>query len=76
MLEAFPKATELQKQAEVVGTATVKEIREAGFDVIHDPTRKFTNHGRVVHPEGLSGWTNEALEGLSKAFKNTFLGGA
>ena len=75
MIEAFPKATNLHKAAETVGTATVQDVRKAGFDVIHDPTKNFPNHASVIHPEGLAGFTPENLEKLSKVFRNTFLGG-
>jgi hypothetical protein len=74
MVDAFPKATNLHKQAETVGSATVKDIREAGFDVIYDPTRNFPNHGRLIHPEGVGGFTQEEFEKLSKAFNNPILG--
>lgn len=74
MLDAFPNATRMHKKAEIVGTATVSDVRKAGFEVIHDPTKNFPNHGLIVHPNGVPGFTDEALEGLSKAFKDTFFG--
>lgn len=52
------------------GTTTVGKIREAGFDVMPDPTKKFPNHGRIVHPEGVAGFTDDNLEALSKVFKD------
>ena len=70
MKKAFPKATGLHTQARTVGVSTAQAIREAGFDVIPDPTKKFPNHGRVVHPEGAAGFTDENLSKLSDAFTN------
>ena len=48
--------------------ATVEKIRATGFDVIPDPTRKFPNHGRIVHPDGVTGFTDENLRGLAAVF--------
>lgn len=58
MKDAFPRATGLHKASETVGHATVADIRNAGFDVIINPTRKFPNHGRIVHPDGIAGFEN------------------
>ncbi|MCI0697781.1 hypothetical protein L0337_38010 [candidate division KSB1 bacterium] len=68
---AFPSAIKLHKAAETIGSATLEEIRAIGFDVAPDPTRKFPNHARVIHPQGLAGFTDENLEKLSKVFKET-----
>jgi hypothetical protein len=68
---AFPNAIKLHKAAETIGSATLEEIRAVGFDVIPDPTKKFPNHARVIHPQGLAGFTDENLEKLSKALKET-----
>jgi len=67
--DAFPNAIRLQRAAETIGSATLEEIRAAGFEVIPDSTKKFPNHARVIHPQGLAGFTDERLEKLSKAFK-------
>ena len=74
MVGAFPKATRLHEDAETVGSATVKSIPAAGFDVISDPTKKFPNLARVIHPEGADGFTAENLDALEKCFTNTHLG--
>lgn len=74
MKEAFPKVKSLQESAKTVGTATVGDIRAAGFDVIPNPTNKFPNHARVVHPQGASGFTEENLKKLSEAFKDSCVG--
>ncbi len=54
----------------VVGTTTAGRIREAGFDVIMDPTKRFPQHARLVHPDGASGFTPENLERLAQAFED------
>jgi hypothetical protein len=68
---AFPNAIKLHKAAETIGSATLEEIRAAGFDVVPDPTKRFPNHARVIHPQGLAGFTDVNLEKLSKVFKET-----
>jgi hypothetical protein len=69
--EAFPEARVLHETAKVVGSTTVEKIRGAGFDVIPDPTRRLPNHHRIIHPDGASGFSDENLEKLSKAFIDT-----
>lgn len=54
-----------------MGTATAAAIRAAGFDVIADPTPNFPNHSRVVHPNGVAGFTDANLLQLTAAFANT-----
>ena len=71
MRAAFPNATGLHKAAECVGSSCTAKIRSAGFDVIPNPTDKFPNHFRLIHPDGAAGFTPQNLEKLSKAFKNT-----
>jgi hypothetical protein len=70
---AFPGATKLQESAKIVGSTTEDAIRGAGFDVLPDPTRRFPNHHRIVHPEGAAGFTDENLALLSEAFTDTVL---
>jgi RHS repeat-associated protein len=70
MREAFPKATKLHEASKTVGTSTAEQIRQAGFDVISDPTKNFPNHHRVTHPDGVEGFSDKNLEKLSEAFKN------
>jgi hypothetical protein len=69
--EAFPNATRLQELATTVGSATEEAIRGAGFDVIPDPTAKFPNHHRLIHPEGVAGFSDENLSQLSLAFTDS-----
>jgi len=71
MRVAFPHATRLLQKAKRVGTATVEEIRRAGFDVISQPTRHFANHARLPHPDGLTGFADVKLTLLSQAFQDT-----
>uniref|UniRef100_UPI002FE00F48 RHS repeat-associated core domain-containing protein n=1 Tax=Noviherbaspirillum sp. TaxID=1926288 RepID=UPI002FE00F48 len=71
MREAFPKATGLQQAAGTVSSGSADKIREAGFDVIEDPTKKFPNHARIVHPAGAGGFTDENLAKLSQALGTT-----
>ena len=52
---------------------TEDAIRGAGFDVMPDPTRRFPNHHRIIHPEGAAGFTDENLARLSEAFTDTVL---
>jgi len=69
--QTFPQATRLLLAAERVGSATVEAIRQAGFDVIVDPTRHFANHARLIHKDGVNGFTETRLQALSQAFQDT-----
>ena len=71
MIDAFPGAARLLKKAEIVGSTSLELIQGAGFDLMPDPTRKFPNHHRIVHRDGLAGFTEENLSKLSAAFYNT-----
>ncbi|MEZ4729357.1 MAG: hypothetical protein R3E79_19680 [Caldilineaceae bacterium] len=74
MRNAFPRSRKWMTSAHQIGTATVQTIRNAGFDVILDPTTRFPNHARLIHPAGLAGFTDENLERLAQAFKDTVEG--
>lgn len=67
MRNAFPKATGLLNATDTVASGTANTVRGAGFDVIEDPTNKFSNHARIIHPGGADGFSDENLERLSKA---------
>jgi hypothetical protein len=54
----------------VVGTAMASEVRAAGFDVIMDPTRRFPQHARLIHPQGIAGFTEANLQRLSQCFRD------
>lgn len=53
-----------------VGTATVGQIRQAGFDVIMNPSRRFPQHGRLIHPDGAVGFSQGNRERLALCFVN------
>jgi hypothetical protein len=70
---AFPdpiKFARLHELAETVGSATAAGIRAAGCEVIADPSARFPNHARIIHPEGVAGFSDANLERLSKAFQD------
>jgi hypothetical protein len=69
--DTFPGATELHEAAKIIGSASLEAIRDTGFDVIAKPTRRPPNHHRIVHSEGASGFVDENLERLSKAFTDS-----
>ncbi|MCU1755884.1 RHS repeat domain-containing protein, partial [Pseudomonas helleri] len=71
MREAFPKASGLQRAAETVASGSTDKIRAAGFDVIEDPTKKFPNHARIIHPNGETGFNDDNLGKLSDALGST-----
>jgi anthranilate phosphoribosyltransferase len=56
----------------VVGSSTAGQIRSAGFDVIMDATKRFPQHARLIHPDGVAGFSLENLNRLSKCFTNHF----
>ena len=69
--QAFPNATRLIADAKTIATATVDAIRQAGFEVMPNPTRHFPNHARLIHSNGLLGFSDDHLAELSKAFSTT-----
>ena len=71
MREAFPKARGLLRAAETVASGSADKIRAAGFDVIEDPTNKFPNHARIIHPNGEAGFNDYNLGKLSDALGST-----
>src|SRR5690348_9949782 len=73
MRQAFPdpvKFARLHQLAETVGSAPAAAIRAAGFEIVPDPSAKFPNHARIVHPDGVAGFSDANLERLSKAFQD------
>jgi hypothetical protein len=68
MIKAFPRSRKWQKASRLVGTALAGSIRQAGFDVVPDPTDRFPNHGRLIHPNGPAGFNDVALGILAQAF--------
>ena len=71
MRAAFPKAAGLHEAAKMVGTTSEDSIRDAGFDVIANPTKKLSNHHRIIHPDGVAGFSDENLARLVEVFFNT-----
>jgi hypothetical protein len=70
MRRVFGPRSTLGKLARVVGTAAIEAIRASGFDVIAAPTNNFPNHGRLIHPPGIAGFTPENLARLATVFAN------
>lgn len=68
---AFPRGLVMQALASTVGTTTEELIRSVGFDLMPNPTAKFPNHSRIIHPEGATGFSDENLEKLAQVFTNT-----
>src|SRR5262245_19289454 len=71
MRQAFPGSRKWQRTAHTVGTTTAAAIRQAGFEVVPDPTSRFPNHARLIHPNGEAGFTDENLALLAQAFQDT-----
>jgi hypothetical protein len=71
MRDAFPKATGLQKATETVASGSADAVGSAGFDVVADPTNRFPNHARITHPDGVGGFSDDNLKGLSEALGKT-----
>ena len=71
MREAFPAATALHAAAQVVASTSVAKIRQAGFDVFPNPTRRLPQHYRLIHPDGVAGFTDVNLLRLSAVFRET-----
>ena len=70
---AFPNAAKLHELTKTVGSAAEEAIRAAGYDVMSDPTRRFPNHHRLIHPDGAVGFIDGNLARLSGSFINTVL---
>ena len=54
----------------ITGQASLRGIREAGFNVMADPTSNFVNHARLIHPAGVAGFNLENRQRLSTYFTN------
>jgi hypothetical protein len=68
---AYPDAEGLHEAAKIVASTTIEAVRSACFDVIHTPSRRLPNHHRLIHPEGVMGFTDENLTRLALVFTNT-----
>ena len=71
MRQAFPSSRKWRVTAQVVGTTTAAALRQAGFEIVPDPTSRFANHARLIHPQGTPGYTDTNLEALAQCFRNT-----
>lgn len=71
MRRAFPGSRKWRETAHTVGTTSAAAIREAGFDIVPDPTTRFPNHARLIHPQGVEGFTDEYLATLAATFRDT-----
>lgn len=71
MRQAFPASRKWRQTAGTVATANAGSVRQAGFDVIPDPTSRFPNHARLIHPAGAAGFTDANLAALATAFTDT-----
>lgn len=71
MRRAFPLSRKWREAAHTVGTTTAEALRAAGFEIVPDPTTRFPNHARLIHPRGVAGFTDENLETLAATFRNT-----
>ncbi|HFD39937.1 MAG TPA: hypothetical protein ENJ31_08870 [Anaerolineae bacterium] len=67
---AFPRSSKWRGR-QVVGTTTVAAVRQVGFDIMPDPTVRFPNHARLIHPAGVVGFVETNLENLSRVFQDT-----
>ncbi|MCE9530700.1 MAG: hypothetical protein K8T89_06175 [Planctomycetes bacterium] len=70
MRRVFGPRSTLGKLAGVVATARLEAIRACGFDVIAAATSNFPNHGRLIHPSGIAGFTPENVAKLAAVFVN------
>lgn len=70
MRRAFPGSRKWRGTAHTVGTTTVAAVREAGFEIVPDPTTRFPNHARLIHPSGVAAFTDENLAILAATFRN------
>jgi hypothetical protein len=68
---AFPRSRKWLQSTHTVGTTTAAAIREAGFEIVPDPTARFPNHARLIHPGGVAGFTEENLQIVAATFRNT-----
>ena len=71
MRRQFPRSKKWQAGTAVVGSATAEAIRAAGFELHPDPTDRFPNHVRIIHPDGAAGFSDPNLAKLSAAFQDT-----
>ena len=71
MRQAFPNSRKWRDSAHTVGTTTAAAIRQAGFELVPDPTSRFPNHARLIHLSGVAGFTDTNLAQLARVFHDT-----
>lgn len=71
MRQAFPRSRKWRQTAQTVGTTTAAALRQVGFEVVPDPTSRFPNHARLIHPQGAAGFMDAQLEALAQPFHDT-----
>lgn len=71
MRAAYPDAAGLKAAAGTVGSTTTEAIRSAGFDVIPKPSKRLPIHHRIVHHDGVAGFSDENLARLAEGFTNS-----
>jgi len=71
MRRAFPGSRKCRETSHTVGTTTAGALREVGFEIVPDPTTRFPNHARLIHPRGIEGFTDENLATLAATFRDT-----
>lgn len=71
MRQAFPNSRKWRDSAHTVGTTTAVAIRQAGFELVPNPTARFPNHARLIHLSGVAGFTDANLEQLARVFHDT-----
>lgn len=71
MREAFPAAEALYDATQVIASTTVDKVRQAGFDVLPNPTKRLPHYYRLIHPDGVVGFEDANLHRLSAAFIET-----
>jgi len=71
MRQAFPSSRKWRETAHTVGTTTAAAVRQAGFEIVPDPTTRFPNHARLIHSSGVACFTDANLERLAQTFQDT-----
>lgn len=68
--QVFPRSRKWRGK-QTVGTTTASALRQAGFEVVPNPTSRFSNHARLIHPNGVAGFTDTNLKRLAQTFQDT-----
>jgi hypothetical protein len=71
MRTAFPTFTALVEAAKTVGSTAEELIRGVGLDIIFTPSRTLPNRYRIIHPDGVAGFSDENLARLATVFVDT-----